>query len=913
MEVNVAPNDLGHTKENRPLKANVKWYQIEPKQLEVRLNTDFTKGLTEQRVVELQKRYGKNIFSEDNSSGIFSRALKQFTSPLVLILLIAGLVTLFLGVYLDSAVIFIALFINIIIGLVQEGRASRAFDKLSKSQEKYATVVRGGERKVVSAEDVVVGDIVVLEAGMNVPADVRILEETDLTINEAPLTGEWVSVDKEVKTFEKKLAISEQENMAWMGTLVSSGFAKGAVVEIGSSTQLGDIAEELVKKDVVKTPIQKSIRRLAVFLSYVIIGSVVLIFALGMFRGESLFDMLLVAIAIAVSVVPEGLPAAVTVVLAIGMEKILKKGGLVKNMLAAETLGSTTVIITDKTGTLTQGRMKLEEAISLEILRNDCADENTKKCSTDLLRMAVLSSDAFTEPGETEEQGIVVHGRPIEKAIVTEGLERGLSQDALFDEHKRIDFLSFSSENRFAASLNMEPGKKSNRLYFSGSPEHILNLSSHVLHNGEEKQLTEEDRKLFTDIQKNKSEQGMRLTAVAYKDIKGVVIKRGKDGKLSKELMTDIVFVGVLTFADPIRPDVKKSIKTAKTAGAMVIMATGDNPGTAKSIAIQAGIDRRNSVPVLGLEFENLSDEELLKKIIKTKVFARVLPSQKLRMVNVLRNAGYVVAMTGDGINDAPALRSADIGIAVGSGTDVAKEASDLVLLDNSFSIIVSSIEEGRRIIDNLKRIISHLVSTSFGEIFLIAGALLFAIPLPILPAQILWVNIVEGGLLNFAFAFEPPEDGIMKRKPSHAGSSGLITPNIKKLIFVIGTITGIFTLSLYVFLRNLGLPIDELRTVMFVTLSFDSIFFILSMKSFDRPIWKINILNNKFLLLSVFISIATLFLAMIFGPLRNLLQLTTLHVLDVVILIGVAIFNLLTIELAKYFIFWRNREVLVN
>ncbi len=912
MQTQISSAEIDNKKDSIPFKTKVKWYQIEKSQLEVRLSTDFSVGLTDKRVGELHKRYGKNVFSGAKRASFLIKIINQLKSPLVLILLIAGVATLFLKEYLDAGVIFLALFVNLIIGLFQEGRASKAFEKLNKSQQKYATVVRGGRRKRVLAEDVVVGDLVILEAGMGVPADVRILEETDLTVNEAPLTGEWVSVEKDSNVINKNVSISKQTNMAWMGTLIASGFGKGVVVEIGGGTEFGSIAKELAKEDVVKTPIQKSIHKLAVFISYVSIASVFVIFALGLVRGESLFEMLLLSIAVAVSIVPEGLPAVLTATLAIGMEKILKKGGLVRNLLAAETLGSTTIIITDKTGTLTQAKMRIESLFSLDVLAGDCSEDKKNRCNSELLKMAVLSSDAFVEENETEEGGVIVRGRSIEKAIVMAGLEANISQEKMKDD-ERIDFLPFSSENRFAVSLNKQPKSQYNRLYFSGSPEHILAKSSFVYQNSKKTPISDEVIKIFTDIQSNKGAEGKRMTAIAYKDIKGDEIKRDAKDKMSKDVSKNLVFVGILVFSDPIRPDVRGAIKIVKGAGARVIMATGDNKGTAKTIAIGAGVARSNSEVLTGSDIENLSDEELYKKISTVKIFARVLPSQKLRMVNVLRNHGEIVAMTGDGINDAPALRSADIGIAVGSGTDVAKEASDLILLDNSFSIIVSAIKEGRRIIDNLKKIISHLVSTSFGEIFLIAGAFLFAVPLPILPAQILWVNIVEGGLLNFAFAFEPAEDSVMKRNPRSSSASNLVTGNIKKLIFAIGSITGLFTLALYMFLRNMGLPIEELRTVMFVTLSFDSIFFILSMKSFSKPIWKINIFTNRFLLISIITSVITLFAALAFEPLRNLLSLTTLHPIDVVALVFVAAFNMLTIETAKYYIFWRKPKVLVN
>jgi len=909
------PGDESPKKEDKtatlPLWSDtVRWAEVPPKQIASRLDTDFEIGLSSKRVGELIKRYGHNSLPEKRGLGFLGKVFDQFKSPLVLILLFAGIATIALNQLLDAAVIFIALFINVIIGLFQGERASLAFQKLRDSQEKFASVMRDGKRVTIAAKDLVVGDIAVIEAGMNVPADIRILEANDFSVNESALTGEWATVGKEKGTLKKHVPLAEQYNMAWMGTLVASGYAKGVVVETGEDTQIGAVAEKLLLGDTVTTPIQKNIKKLALFISYFVIAAVILIFFLGLLRGETISEMLLIAIAIAVSVVPEGLPAAVTVVLALGMEKILKRGGLVRNLLAAETLGSTTVILTDKTGTLTEAKMVLSDLITVDSFGKKNDSEETKYNTEEkLLQMAVITSDAFTEQ-VTEEEELIVRGRPIERAIVLAGLSRGISQLDLDKRRQRIDFVPFSSEARSSFSLNTCPNHKTNHLYLSGAPEPLLENATHIFSSSGVEPITPEIKEHFRKAQVKGSKEGKRFIAIAYKHVREDMIKRTQKGKPSEDILGGLIFAGLLSFTDPVRKDVRGAIKEAKEAGALVVMVTGDNPETALSIAKESGIVEGHITKVIqGIQIDEWSDKELYENIKKNKVFARVLPSQKLRIVNVLRSSGEVVAMTGDGINDAPALRSADIGVAVGSGTEVAKEASDLVLLNNSFSIIVSAIEEGRRIIDNLRKIVTQSVSTSFGEIFLIGGSLLLGLSIPILPTQILWVNIIEGGLLNFAFAFEPKEDDIMKRKPNSPEASSFITKDVRSLIYIVGTVTGLFTLILFVLLFYVGTPIDELRTLMFITLSLDSIFFTLSLKSFKKPIWKIKLFSNKFLLLSLFVSIATLFLALFVPTLKTILHIVPIERPYIFVLLGVAVFNLLTIELTKYILFERRGE----
>ena len=889
------------------------WYRLSVKEIEKKLNTDIKNGLTDTKVSNRQKRYGKNIFEQVKKETFTDRVFKQIKSPLVFILIIAGIGTLLLGEYLDMTVIFIAVLINVTIGVFQEKRASLAFEKLMESQEKFATVIRDGKKNVLKTEELVPGDIVLIEAGMYVPADIRIIEHKGLSVNEAALTGEWVNVSKESEVIEKETHITGQTNMVWMGTLVSSGTAMGIVVETGNRTQIGSIAKSLMYAEDTQTPLQKSIKKLAKFLAKFTLASVAVILLIGIIRGENIAEMMLVGIALAVAVMPEGLPAAVTVVLALGMEAILKRGGLVRNLLAAETLGSTTTILTDKTGTLTMAEMRVASIVAYRSVTDK--DKKRQKDffgvddERDVLDMAILTSDAFVEGGDQALAEWVVRGRPVERAIVIAGLESGINQESILDAQPRIDFLPFESKRRFVASLHKVEKTKENRVYLSGSPEMLIENASFVYSNKKKIKITSKIRKELESVQEKKSSEGMRIIGIAYKDVDWKSFSKKETDDDSGKFLEGIVFAGFIVLHDPIRPDVVESIKTAKEAGARIIMLTGDNPATAAKIAQEAGIKRKVSDVLTGKDIEKLSDDELLKALDTTDVFARVLPNQKLRIAQLLKSNGHVVAMTGDGINDAPALRSADIGVALGSGTEVAKEASDMILINNSFSIIVAAIEEGRRILSNLKKIVVYLLSTGFSEIFIVGGALVAGTALPLLPAQILWINILQEGFMNFAFAFEPKEEDIMKRNPRASSMKNILTPNLKKLITIIAFVTGIFLILLYFFLLSLNLSIEKIRTFMFISLSVSSLFFAFSIKNLHKPIWKINIFSNKYLLASLSVSVFMLIAALTIPALQKLLSLTppTMSGFGLIVVLGVI--NLAIIEFTKYFVFERRKQ----
>jgi len=865
------------------------WHALSKKEVLGHFSVRESEGLSKEAVAAQRAVYGFNTLKKRSGASLPATFIKQFKSPLVLILFFAFFAALYLQEKVDALVIALALSVNVVIGFIQEYRAERAFRTLASSQKQNVMVMRNGTRAIIQSADVVPGDILLVEAGQVVSADAYILSASDVSVSEAHLTGESAPLEKKTGALRGETALYEQSNMLFSGSPVLTGSARAVAVKIGAETEIGTIAKSLSPYKTVETPIEKSVARLARFISIVVGAVVFMLLALGLLRGIPFSEVLILAIALAVSVVPEGLPAAVTAILAIGMERILKEKGLVRNLLAAETLGSTTIILTDKTGTLTQARMGIVDIVvgasrgyASDLLSND---------QRFLLKSALRVSDVFIMNGTHE-----AFGKPIEQAVVSAAFESGVAEEEARDTRVRLDFLTFSSANRFAAAL-YENTPRTARLYINGAPELLLEQSESYFESGEEHAWSDARKKDAGHLIHELAGSGKRVIAVSYRDTTERVFARTHE---PKKLLAGNVFVGLFALADPPREEVPAAIAEVRRAGVRVVMVTGDTPETAMQIALHAGIAHSGESFYRGSDIEGMSDKGLYEALMHVPVFARVLPHQKQRLVTVLQSHGEVVAMTGDGVNDAPALSAAQIGVAVGSGTEVAREASGLVLLDDSFSIIVSAIREGRRILDNIKKAITHLITASFHEVFIISFAVVTGLPLPVLPVQILWVNILEEGFLTFAFAFEPAEHGVMQRSPRSMRFQTALTKEVKQLIMIAGVITGVFSTGLYVWLLSRGTPIEELRTIMFVVLSLDSLLFAISLKNLHRPLWTIPLFNNRYLIFAVLLSACGIFLTLTLAPLRALLSLTVPNMFDLVVLAGVAVANIVTIEAAK-------------
>jgi len=860
--------------------AEIFWHNLGIEEVEKLSRTDIERGLDEKEIRIRQREFGKNKLSEEKLLPRLRIFLEQLRSPLIYILLIAGIIALILKDYTDAIVIFGAVFLNTIVGFLQENKASQTLRALKKVVKHEAEVLREGNLKIVDSTELVPGDIIVLNPGDKIPADGRIIECHDLKINEMALTGEWLSAKKKPEILPEEVPLADRDNMVYMGCVVEDGKGKAIVTETGLQTEIGKVAEMVRETKEEKTPYQKKLAHFSRIVG-IIIGIICFgIFIEGMITGGKFIEMFTTSVAVAVAAIPEGLPVAMTVILALGMQRILQKKGLVRKLVAAETLGSTSIIATDKTATLTEGRMKVDEVIGDKFLA---------------LKAATLTSEAFIENPQYPKEKWIIRGRPTDKALLEAGIEAGIDRKKEFEKRK-IAELPFSPENKIAAVLYEENGE--NILYVCGTPEKILEKSD----------LKKEEKIKLEQKLEELAQKGLRVVGSAYKKIANFhefgheyceSIFEEIGGKFVH--IRELNFAGFITLKDPIRPEVREAMKICRQAGLRPIIVTGDHKLTAKAVAEELGFKISEENILEGINLDKLSDREFEKILDKIQIYARVEPKHKLRIIEAWQARGEVVAMTGDGINDAPALKRADIGIALGSGTEVAKEASDLILLNDSFSTIVAAVEEGRAILDNIRKVITYLLSDSFTEIILIGASLLFGFPLPVTAVQILWVNLIEDGLPDIALAFELKEKDVMEQKPV-GHKTPLLTREMKVLIFIIGIFTDLLLLGLFFWLLKFsGYEISHIRSVIFAGLAVDSLFYVFSCKSLRKNLWQINPFSNKFLIISWIFGVLMLISALYFSPFQTLLKTAPLTFFDWQLILGFGLLNVISIEATKW------------
>jgi len=854
-------------------------------------------GLDKQDAFLKLKKYGLNKLPSAKKKGWLKILLEQFKSPLIYILAIAGVITIVLGEYADAIVIWLAVGVNTIVGYIQEAKANNALQALKEIVTNKVIVIRGGKEKLMSQELITIGDIIKLVPGDKVPADGRIIESDDLKINEAALTGEWAPVEKKVESMDKETFFADRVNLAFMGTVVESGFGLMVVTAIAKQTEFGRVAKLIKETEEGATPYQQKLGKFSKVLGAIIVSICLFIFIEGMLTGGNFAEMFTTAVAVAVAAIPEGLPMAMTVILAIGMQRILKRKGLVRKLASAETLGSTSVICTDKTGTLTQGKMEVSDII---VAGENPAHSGLGK--NKVLEVITLLSEAFVEKLNGKLSAEVLRGRPTDKALLQAGHIAGFHKSKLSNKYNEIDRIPFNSSQKFSAAL-FSTGDYTNELLVMGAPEVIF-----------ERCISINKPELNRQVN-DMTGQGMRVLAVAHRvETLPTSLSDGRDDQrpssvtsLRDDDVNDLEFLGLVTLRDPLRVSAKKAIKVCQTAGMRPVIITGDHRLTAKVIANELGLHVKDKNILEGKDIEKLTDKQLQKKVRDIIVYARVMPEHKLRIINAWQSLGKVVAMTGDGINDAPALKKADVGVALGSGTTVAKEVSDLILLNDNFSVIVAAVEEGRGIIDNIRKVITYLLASSFSEIILVAAAIIFGWPLPVLAVQILWINLIEDGFPNVALAFEPKEDDLMKRKPVPRNAP-LLTSEMKIIIFVIGIFTDVVLLGLFYYLFSYaGYELAHARSFIFAGLAVDSRFYVYSCKSLRKNIWRINLLNNKLLLLSTLISTTLLLVVFYAPPLQILFKTVPLGWFDWGLLVGLAMFKLSLIELTKWFFISKN------
>ena len=822
------------------------------------LNTDVKLGLSTKTVAARQQQYGMNNITEQKGTGPFKRFLIQFHQPLVYILLAAVTVTMALGEWVDSAVIFMVVLLNAVIGFVQESKALKAINALSKSVKTTSIVIRDGEKMSISAEQLVPGDLVVLQPGDKVSADMRLIKIKDLKIDESALTGESLAVEKECATLLENSLLGDRKNMAYSSTLVTYGTGLGLVTGTGDATEIGKISTLITNTKTLDTPLTKRITQFSHVLLYAILILAALTILIGWLHGQPLIDSFMAAVALAVGAIPEGLPAAVTIMLAIGVSRMAKRRAVIRNLSAVETLGSTTVICSDKTGTLTKNEMTVRElwCAGQHLTTTGSGydpegefhiqEEPTKIESMpgvlETLTAGWLCNDSNLHAPNSlndENRQWSITGDPTEAALITSAIKAGISQQSLSFE--RLDTIPFQSEYQYMATLNICDNQRI--IFLKGSLESLLPRCHSML--DVSGKLQNIDTALVAQEAEKMAARGLRVLAFARK-----CVALDVDTINHCDVKGELEFLGLQAMIDPPRPEAIQAVAACHRAGVDVKMITGDHALTAGTIARQLGIvgDNSASLSVTGAQIATMTPSELVEAALKYKVFARVTPENKLQLVKALQSEGHVVAMTGDGVNDAPALRRADIGVAMGmNGTEVARDAADMLLIDDNFATVRDAIEEGRGVFDNLKKFIVWTLPTNGGEGLVILLAVMLGVSLPLLPIHILWVNMTTAIFLGLMLAFEPREDGIMQRPPNQPNTP-IIDASLVWRILLVSTLLCITSFGLYEFELSLGASQAEARTVAVAMFVVGEAFYLLNCRSLKRSCFAVGINSNPWI-----------------------------------------------------------------
>ncbi len=838
------------------------WWNLSIEETAQLLKTDVEQGITDREANKRQETFSNRIIS---APGIHPAAilLNQFTDTMVLVLLAATVISGLIGAMGDAITIMAIVVLNAILGFIQEYRAEKSLEEIKKLASPTAIIIRSGERKKIAAEALVPGDLVVIEAGDKVPADLRLVYSSSLEADESALTGESVPVSKNAgKNFPPETVLAEQGNLCFMGTSITRGRGRALVVATGMDTVMGEIAVMMKENDKSMTPLQTRLDHLGKVLIVICLAVCTLVAGLGILRGEAWLTMLMAGISLAVAAIPEGLPAIVTVVLGLGVQRMAKQNAIIRKLPAVETLGCTTVICSDKTGTLTRNQMTVKKIAAyhcaLEIEGEGYQSEGkftyqgkainplqTRNCQM-IMDAALNCNQAVLKKAK---HGYEVEGDPTEGALLIMAAKAGLS--------KRLNIIReipFDSERKCMTVVVEQNGEY--LALVKGALEVILPSCKQLIKAHGVDQLGNNERKYFLKLQSQWADEAMRVLGFAYKPLSKMEWQQLSDAQLE----SDLILSGICGMIDPPRKGTARSVKQCLDAGIIPIMVTGDHPLTARAIARSIGLATGQEV-VSGQEIDQLDDETLYRRVIHDRVVARVSPQHKNRIVQVLKSHDQVVAMTGDGINDAPAIKAADIGIAMGiSGTEVSKEASSMVLTDDDFSTIVKAVHEGRAIYDNIRKFIRYLLGCNIGEVLVMLLASLMALPLPMLPIQILWVNLVTDGLPAMALGVEPPEPGIMKRKPRPKNES-IFADRLALTIFSRGIYIAVITVATFLIAfgwsESQGMPgLDLARTMAFTTLVFAQLFYVFECRSEKFSPFELGFGKNKFLIAAVCFSI---------------------------------------------------------
>lgn len=870
------------------------WQTLRKEEVLRQLDTDEKQGLTEKEVKERKEKYGKNKLEEKKKESFIVKFIKQFNDFMIIILIIASIISAVVSKmqgendYVDSIIIIGIVVFNALMGVIQEAKAEKSIEALKQMTPQLAKTIRSGKTVEINAEELVKGDIIILDAGNFVPADCRILESYNLKIEESSLTGETQGAEKDADVLcSKNAPLGDMKNMAFMASIIVNGHGKAVVTDIGMNTKVGQIANMIIEDEAPQTPLQKKLGEVGKILGLACLAICVIIFVMGLIKHIEPVEMFMTSVGLAVAAIPEGLPAIVTIMLSIGVTKMAKKNSIIRKLPAVETLGSSSVICSDKTGTLTQNKMKVV----------DVRSQNRKF----IIELATLCTDCDVN---VENDVTKVSGEPTEKAIVEEGINIGSVKNRLENFMPRVNEIPFDSNRKMMTTIHKIGNKY--RVITKGAPDVLLQKCTKQIDTISEmtnqyniKIRSLENLKIQSD-NRQMAQKALRVIAVAYKDLDVLPSKID-----SQSIENNLTFVGLIGMIDPPRDGVKEAVQVCKNSGIKTVMITGDHLETAKAIAKDLGILEQRDLAITGQELDKMTQNQLEKNIKKYSVFARVTPEHKVRIVKAWQRNGAVVAMTGDGVNDSPALKNADIGIAMGkNGTDVAKNAADIILTDDNFVTIVEAVKQGRNIYDNIKKAIHFLIATNIGEIVTIFMGLVLGLKSPLLAIQLLWINLVTDSLPAIALGLEKPEKDIMQRKPVDS-KKGIFADGLWNKIIVEGIMIGVLTLVAFS-IGNKYYGLEVARTMAFLAIGFLELIHSFNVKN-ERSIFEAGLFENKYLVESLVLGIFVQAIVVVVPAFASVFEVVPLNLTQWIITVAISLLPVPIIELQKKLDFNNN------